>query len=171
MFIILASIKFILECQKTLKFQEHLYEQISRFICLICVTKVGKAFSRYFYVAIIWKSRYTIIICIKSCITGSSHSDKEVDALTPEKSVAMRGSTAASGTVLVAPGGATPTITMPERKRKRKGKINSKYDLIMVYLQNLLTIYLWCRINYLKLHNYYYMNIDFNFATKAHCIL
>lgn len=54
-------------------------------------------------------------------ITGSSHSDKEVDALTPEKSAAMRGSTAGPGVVLVPPSGATPTIAMPERKRKRKG--------------------------------------------------
>lgn len=55
-------------------------------------------------------------------ISGSSHSDKEVDALTPEKSGVMRGSTAGPGGALVPPSGATPTIAMPERKRKRKGK-------------------------------------------------
>lgn len=55
-------------------------------------------------------------------ISGSSHSDKEVDALTPEKSAAMRGSTAGPGVVLVPPSGATPTITIPDRKRKRKGE-------------------------------------------------
>ncbi|XP_049867271.1 serine/threonine-protein kinase tousled-like 2 isoform X6 [Pectinophora gossypiella] len=54
--------------------------------------------------------------------TGSSHSDKEVDALTPEKSAAMRGPNAVPGPVLVPPSGATPTIAMPERKRKRKGE-------------------------------------------------
>ncbi|KAM3962983.1 LOW QUALITY PROTEIN: tousled-like kinase [Aphomia sociella] len=54
--------------------------------------------------------------------TGSSHSDKEVDALTPEKSAAMRGSTAGPGAALIPPSGATPTIAMPERKRKRKGE-------------------------------------------------
>ncbi|XP_045490906.1 serine/threonine-protein kinase tousled-like 2 isoform X5 [Colias croceus] len=54
--------------------------------------------------------------------TGSSHSDKEVDALTPEKSAAMRGSAAVPGSALVPPSGATPTIAMPERKRKRKGE-------------------------------------------------
>lgn len=54
-------------------------------------------------------------------ISGSSHSDKEVDALTPEKTAAMRGSTAAPGVALVPPSGAAPTIAMPERKRKRKG--------------------------------------------------
>ncbi|CAG4911220.1 unnamed protein product [Colias eurytheme] len=52
----------------------------------------------------------------------SSHSDKEVDALTPEKSAAMRGSAAVPGSALVPPSGATPTIAMPERKRKRKGE-------------------------------------------------
>ncbi|XP_045785404.1 serine/threonine-protein kinase tousled-like 2 isoform X4 [Maniola jurtina] len=54
--------------------------------------------------------------------TGSSHSDKEVDALTPEKSAAMRGSNSVPGSTLVPPSGATPTIAMPERKRKRKGE-------------------------------------------------
>ncbi|XP_047512396.1 serine/threonine-protein kinase tousled-like 2 isoform X3 [Pieris napi] len=54
--------------------------------------------------------------------TGSSHSDKEVDALTPEKSAAMRGSATVPGSALVPPSGATPTIAMPERKRKRKGE-------------------------------------------------
>ncbi|CAK1545292.1 unnamed protein product [Leptosia nina] len=54
--------------------------------------------------------------------TGSSHSDKEVDALTPEKSAAMRGSAVVPGSALVPPSGATPTIAMPERKRKRKGE-------------------------------------------------
>lgn len=54
-------------------------------------------------------------------LPGSSHSDKEVDALTPEKSAAMRGSNAVPGSALVPPSGATPTIAMPERKRKRKG--------------------------------------------------
>lgn len=54
-------------------------------------------------------------------VVGSSHSDKEVDTLTPEKSGAMRGSTIAPGGALVPPSGATPTIAMPERKRKRKG--------------------------------------------------
>ncbi|KOB73264.1 Tousled-like kinase [Operophtera brumata] len=57
--------------------------------------------------------------------TGSSHSDKElkeVDAITPEKSAAMRGSTVAPSTTLVPPSGAAPTIAMPERKRKRKGE-------------------------------------------------
>lgn len=56
--------------------------------------------------------------------TGSSHSDKEIEALTPEKS-AMRGSTMGSGGAIVAPSGAAPTITMPERKRKRKGEDGS----------------------------------------------
>ncbi|XP_034840593.1 serine/threonine-protein kinase tousled-like 2 isoform X4 [Maniola hyperantus] len=54
--------------------------------------------------------------------TGSSHSDKEVDVLTPEKSAAMRGSNSVPGSTLVPPSGATPTIAMPERKRKRKGE-------------------------------------------------
>ncbi|KPJ06153.1 Serine/threonine-protein kinase tousled-like 1 [Papilio machaon] len=54
--------------------------------------------------------------------TGSSHSDKEIDALTPEKSAAMRGSTVGPGNALVPPSGATPTIAVPERKRKRKGE-------------------------------------------------
>ncbi|CAH2251072.1 jg11802 [Pararge aegeria aegeria] len=54
--------------------------------------------------------------------TGSSHSDKEVDALTPEKSAAMRGSNSVPGSTLVPPSGATPTIAMPDRKRKRKGE-------------------------------------------------
>lgn len=55
-------------------------------------------------------------------LSGSSHSDKEVDALTPEKSAAMRGSNAVPGSALVPPSGATPTIAMPEKKiRKRKG--------------------------------------------------
>lgn len=58
---------------------------------------------------------------INYCFSGSSHSDKEVDAVTPEKSAAMRGSVAVAGTALVPPSGATPTIAMPERKRKRKG--------------------------------------------------
>lgn len=58
-------------------------------------------------------------------ISGSSHSDKEVDALTPEKSTTMRGSTVAPSTTLVPPSGAAPTIAMPERKRKRKGKANN----------------------------------------------
>ncbi|XP_063620749.1 serine/threonine-protein kinase tousled-like 2 isoform X7 [Cydia splendana] len=53
--------------------------------------------------------------------TGSSYSDKEIDALTPEKTAAMRGSTVGPGIALVPPSGATPTIAVPERKRKRKG--------------------------------------------------
>ncbi|CAG4989219.1 unnamed protein product [Parnassius apollo] len=52
----------------------------------------------------------------------SSHSDKEIDALTPEKSAAMRGSAVGPGNALVPPSGATPTIAVPERKRKRKGE-------------------------------------------------
>lgn len=54
-------------------------------------------------------------------VSGSSHSDKEVDTLTPEKSAAMRGSNIVPSTTLVPPMGAAPTIAMPERKRKRKG--------------------------------------------------
>lgn len=61
---------------------------------------------------------------------GSSHSDKEVDALTPEKSAAMRGSNAGPGAALVPPSGATPTIAMPERKRKRKGKYFFQYYIV-----------------------------------------
>ncbi|XP_063359333.1 serine/threonine-protein kinase tousled-like 2 isoform X7 [Cydia amplana] len=53
--------------------------------------------------------------------TGSSYSDKEIDALTPEKTAAMRGSAVGPGIALVPPSGATPTIAVPERKRKRKG--------------------------------------------------
>lgn len=66
---------------------------------------------------------YIMITYIEMCeiISGSSHSDKEVDALTPEKSAAMRGSVAGPGVALVPPSGATPTVAMPERKRKRKG--------------------------------------------------
>lgn len=52
--------------------------------------------------------------------TGSSHSDKEVDTITPEKTNMMR-SIPIPGGALVAPSGAAPTIAMPERKRKRKG--------------------------------------------------
>ncbi|KAI8434874.1 hypothetical protein MSG28_003363 [Choristoneura fumiferana] len=54
--------------------------------------------------------------------TGSSYSDKEIDALTPEKSAAMRGSAVGAGVALVPPSGATPTIAVPDRKRKRKGE-------------------------------------------------
>lgn len=67
-------------------------------------------------------------------ISGSSNSDKElkeVDAITPEKSAAMRGSTIAPSSTLVPPSGAAPTITMPERKRKRKGI----YFIINKFLQ------------------------------------
>lgn len=55
------------------------------------------------------------------CFSGSSYSDKEIDALTPEKSAVMRGSAVGAGVALVPPSGATPTIAVPDRKRKRKG--------------------------------------------------
>lgn len=80
-------------------------------------------------------------------LSGSSHSDKEVDALTPEKSAAMRGSVAAPGTALVPPSGATPTIAIPDRKRRRKG--NHFYLLFIVlnatskYYANC-CIKIWC---------------------------
>lgn len=45
--------------------------------------------------------------------------------LSPDKLI-MRGATTPAGTAaLVPPSGATPTIAMPERKRKRKG--NKQY--------------------------------------------
>lgn len=71
-------------------------------------------------------------------IAGSSHSDKEIDALTPEKTAAMRGSTVGPGNALVPPSGATPTIAVPERKRKRKGNIMTK---LIQYLMKLEIIY------------------------------
>lgn len=46
-----------------------------------------------------------------------------MDTLTPEKAGAMRGSTVGPASALVPPSGATPTIAMPERKRKRKGNL------------------------------------------------
>lgn len=52
---------------------------------------------------------------------GSSHSDKETEALTPEKGPAvMRSNSVTAGNAL---GGASPTVIgiVPERKRKRKG--------------------------------------------------
>ncbi|KAI8434877.1 hypothetical protein MSG28_003363 [Choristoneura fumiferana] len=59
---------------------------------------------------------------LSSLSTRSSYSDKEIDALTPEKSAAMRGSAVGAGVALVPPSGATPTIAVPDRKRKRKGE-------------------------------------------------
>lgn len=72
-------------------------------------------------IILVTKLCFIIGLSIIFWLPGSSHSDKEVDALTPEKSAAMRGSTVGPGAGLVPPGGATPTIAVPEKKRKRKG--------------------------------------------------
>ena len=86
---------------------------------------------------------YNFILNYISDFAGSSHSDKEVDALTPEKSAAMRGSNVGPGSALVPPIGATPTIAMPERKRKRKGIfIENEKIFILFFAQNLFLLYL-----------------------------
>lgn len=75
----------------------------------------------------------------------------------------MRGSTAAPGSALVPPSGATPTIAMPERKRKRKGMIFQveSYLILKLHAKTYLIIYghsIWFFITYHLHYNRYYDN-------------